>query len=179
MYNEIKQYHIEFMKKYAILFLSTIFLISCASQEKKLTETSCPDLFISKEHKDYFSIDKDNISEDMAYIATINNFKLKCKKTERKAIFSVLDILFVVKPLKKEVKGYDYHYFVSILDNNNEILDYQIFSVKGEFSLDKDNNLSESVVTESLDQFIPSQYNLYKIIIGFVLDEEKYNFINN
>mgnify|MGYP001472729878 CR=1 FL=1 len=88
------------MKKYSILFLSIFLLFSCASIEKKLTETSCPELFISKEHKDYFSADKDNISGEMSYIATINNYKLKCQKSERNAIFSILDILFVVTPLK-------------------------------------------------------------------------------
>ena len=179
MYNEIEQYHISFMKKYAILLLSIFLLISCASTEKKLTETSCPELFISKEHKDYFSTDKDNISGEMTYIATINNFKLKCQKSERNAIFSMLDILFVITPLKNDVITYDYHYFVSILDNNSEILDYQIFSVNGRFPLDEDKDLNESVVTESLDQYIPLQHNLYKIVIGFVLDEERYNLINN
>ena len=167
------------MKKYSILFLSIFLLISCASIEKKLTETSCPELSISKEHKDYFSADKDNISGEMSYIATINNYKLKCQKSERNAIFSILDILFVVTPLKNDVETYDYHYFVSILDNNNEVLDYQIFSVNGKFALDNNNDLNESIVTESLDQYIPLQHNLYRIVIGFVLDEEKYNFINN
>ncbi len=179
MYNEIKQYHINFMKKYAFTLLSIFFLISCASNEKKLTETSCPELFISKEHKDYYSADKDNISGKMNYIATINNYKLKCQTSERDAIFSILDILFIVTPLESEVTTYDYHYFVSILDYNNEVLDYQIFSVNGKFPLDENNNLNEAVVTESLDQYIPLQNNLYKIVIGFALDEEKYNFINN
>ena len=115
----------------------------------------------------------------MNYIATINNYKLKCQKSERNAIFSELDILFIVTPLKNDVTTYDYHYFVSIINNNNEILDYQIFLVNGEFPLNENNDLNESEVTESLDQYIPLQNNLYKIVIGFVLDEEKYNFINN
>ena len=64
------------MKKYAFTLLSIFFLISCASNEKKLTETSCPELFISKEHKDYYSADKDNISGKMNYILAPNQIKI-------------------------------------------------------------------------------------------------------
>ena len=167
------------MKKYAILLISVFLLISCVSQEKKITESSCPEVFISKEHKDFFSSDKDSLGENLIYISTINNFKIKCKVTDRKAIQSILDILFVITPMDNNAKNYEYYYFISILNNQDEVLDYQIFSVNGEFLLDKNKLPLEKTITESLDQYMPIQYNLYKVIIGFVLDKEKYNFINN
>ena len=168
------------MRKFTILFISIILLNSCTSGQKKYSEESiCPYIFVSGEHKDYYSYGKENVSEEMAYIATINNFKMKCKQSERKAIFSILDILFIITPLKTDVDNYEFSYFVSILNNDNEILDYQIFTVKENFSSDDNINYKEDELIEVLEQYLPQESDLYKIAIGFVLDEEKYNFIND
>ena len=97
------------MRKFTILFISIILLNSCTSGQKKYSEESiCPYIFVSGEHKDYYSYGKENVSEEMAYIATINNFKMKCKQSERKAIFSILDILFIITPLKTDVDNYEF-----------------------------------------------------------------------
>jgi len=93
---------------------------------------------------------------------------------------SILDILFVVKPLKEDVREYSFYYFVSILDDNDNVLDYQIFEKNGRFIIGDGQIPQETEVVDSLDQFLPtSENNFYKIGIGFVLNENLYNYINN
>ena len=41
------------------------------------------------------------------------------------------------------------------------------------------SSAKEDELIEVLEQYLPQQSDLYKIAIGFVLDEEKYNFIND
>tara|TARA_Y100000590_G_scaffold417073_1_gene516429 strand:+ start:629 stop:1132 length:504 start_codon:yes stop_codon:yes gene_type:complete len=167
------------MKKPVILFLFFLLVLSCTSQRDQISETACPNSYISKEHKHYFSEDNTDSNNDLLYIANINNFKIKCKQKNQDSIHSIFDILFTIKPLSKNVKNYNYSYFVSILDSENNILDKQLFNVEGKFFTDQKNEPLEKVVIESLDQYFPSVDKSYEIVIGFVLTEGKYNFINN
>ncbi len=166
------------MKKYIFLLIFCSFLISCASEEK-LTEAFCPEIFISKEHKDYFSSLDQNYDE-INFSASINNFNSKCKSNNEGSILSILDILFLVKPLKEDVREYSFYYFVSILDDDDNVLDYQIFEMNGRFVIGDGQVPQETEVVDSLDQFLPtSETNFYKIGVGFVLSENLYNYINN
>ena len=166
------------MKKYIYLLTFCYFLMSCASEEK-LTEAFCPEIFISKEHKEYYSSADQNY-DDVNFSSSINNFNSKCKSNNEGSILSILDILFVVKPLKQDVREYSFYYFVSILDDNDNVLDYQIFEKNGRFMIGDGQIPQETEVVDSLDQFLPtSENNFYKIGIGFVLNENLYNYINN
>ena len=166
------------MRKYILLFLILILIMSCAKQNNISKETTCPMVTIAKEHQNYFSADQKS-SNEMNYLATINNFETKCKLINQKEISSILDILFVIKPLKNNVKIFEYTYFISILDNNNRVLDYQLFKVKDKFHLGENLQPMETTIIESLNQHFPTQDTTYQTMIGFVLTEEKYNLINN
>ena len=167
------------MKKLVILFLFFFLVSSCSSQRDQVSETTCPNSYISKEHKYYFSEDNTNLNNDLLYIANINNFKIKCKQKNQDSIHSIFEILFIIKPLSNSVKNYNYSYFVYILDSENNILNKQLFNVEGKFLIGQKKEPLEKVVVESLDQYFPSIDKSYEIVIGFVLTEEKYNFINN
>ena len=81
--------------------------------------------------------------------------------------------------MDKLSKIFEYSYFVLILDQNNEILDRQLFKVSEKFDLDENKLPTETVITESLDQYFPFNNNIYSVGVGFVLTEDQYNFINN
>ncbi|PPR45081.1 MAG: hypothetical protein CFH21_00063 [Alphaproteobacteria bacterium MarineAlpha5_Bin11] len=169
------------MKKYFFLIICSIITISCSSSKKEPQEITCPDVVISKEHQSYYALleDAGDNENNMSFVATINNFNMQCKQKETSDVESVLDLLFIANPLNETVKKYNFNYFVSILDENDDILDYQIFQVEGDFALDENDLVRETVHTESLDQYIPDNVKKYYVVVGFVLTEEKYNFINN
>ena len=154
-------------------------VLSCASKEEQIRTIQCPETFISKEHKDYF-VSSNNNFDDVDYLAKINNFNNKCKQNKEGAISSILDILFVAKPINITDKAFTFYYFVSVINDENVVLDYQIFEVNKEFIIGDYQLLQETEVRESLDQYLPPiENNYYKIVIGFVLDEEKYQYLNN
>ena len=154
-------------------------LASCASKDKKTTEIACPKTYISSEHQKYF-FSENNDYEDISYLVTINNFKNICKLEAKENISSILDILFVIKPLKGEVKEFEFYYFVSILDSSDKILDYQIFDVNNKFNIDENKLPKDTETINTLDQYFPiKNNNSYQIVIGLVLDQAEYNYINN
>tara|TARA_Y100000590_G_C15185521_1_gene812911 strand:+ start:108 stop:602 length:495 start_codon:yes stop_codon:yes gene_type:complete len=164
------------MKKYIVLFFCLNILISCSKQEFTPVEASCPPVYISKEHKDFFYSINEDQNNDMQYIANINNTKIVCKTSRNNSVSSVLDILFIITPLNKDIKEYNFHYFVSIIDTNNNVIDYQIFQTKGNFDLE----LQPKEVIETLDQYFPIEIEeYYRVFIGFILTDKKYDFINN
>jgi len=167
------------MKKNILLFIFCILLASCAPKNEIYTEILCPKTYISTEHQKYFQLENNNY-EDISYVVTINNFKNICKQKNDENISSILDILFLVKPLKPDVKKFQFYYFVSILDDNDKILDYQIFDIEDTFHIDKNKFPKVTEVINTLDQYFPiKNNNFYKIVIGLVLDKDKYNYLNN
>tara|TARA_Y100000741_G_scaffold192628_1_gene146611 strand:- start:22 stop:525 length:504 start_codon:yes stop_codon:yes gene_type:complete len=167
------------MTKYLILFFFILSVISCSSDKKLSQDINCPESFVSKDHKNYFSIIDKNAGDNIDYIAAINNIKMKCKVNEMNRILSIFDILFVITPVDPLSKGYEYSYFVLIFDENDKILDRQLFKVSGKFDRDENNLAKETIMIETLDQYFPSNDNLYSVGVGFVLTEDQYNFINN
>lgn len=165
------------MRNYTILFIILNILISCSGDKKINKDVDCPKSFISMEHRNYYSMNKDS-SDTLNYRASINNIKAKCSLINEQSISTILEILFVIKPDNLENNTYDFSYFVSIL-NNEEIVDYQLFQTKGEFKLDDNGFPKETNVIESLDQFFPSQTESYEILLGFVLTKEKYDLIQD
>ena len=154
-------------------------LASCASKDEISKEILCPKTYVSTEHQKYF-LSEDNNFEEISYVVTINNFKNICEQKNNESISSILDILFLVKPLKPEAKKFQFYYFVSILDNNDKILDYQIFDVEGNFHIDENKLPKVTEVINTLDQYFPTNNNnFYEIAIGLILDKDKYNYINN
>ena len=100
----------------------------------------------------------------------INGITQEKAEKEGKYITEVFD------QLDKDIKEYNFHYFVSIIDINNNVIDYQIFQTKGNFDLE----LQPKEVIETLDQYFPIEIEeYYRVFIGFILTDKKYDFINN
>ena len=165
------------MGKYIILLFSFTAVISCSAQKNSSKEIVCPKSFISMEHKNYYSMNQE-LENVLDYTATINNLKSKCNSKNNQSTSSVLDILFVLKPINSSTKSYHYNYFVAVLDNN-KVLDYQLFQINGNFNIDENNLPIETTIIDSLDQHFPSLDNSYEILIGFALTKEKYEFMEN
>ena len=63
------------------------------------------------------------------------------------------------------------------------MLDSQLFNLKGKFSLSKNSETDkfeskETEIVETLDQYLPLNDLNYKIVIGFILTKEQYEYIN-
>ena len=75
---------------------------------------------------------------------------------------------------------FQFYYFVSILDDKDKVLDYQIFDIEDNFHIDENKFPKVTEVINTLDQYFPTNNNnFYKIVIGLVLNKDKYNYINN
>jgi hypothetical protein len=68
--------------------------------------------------------------------------------------------------------------YISLLDDNDEILETQYFSVSGLINKNTETNIFiESDVTDRL-QIITQQLETKQLVLGFMLDKEKRDLLN-
>ena len=68
--------------------------------------------------------------------------------------------------------------YISLLDDNDEILETQYFSVPGLINKNSETNIFiESDVTDRL-QIVTQQLETTQLVLGFMLDNEKRDLLN-
>ena len=68
--------------------------------------------------------------------------------------------------------------YISLLDDNDEILETQYFSVSGIINKNSETNIfMESDVTDRL-QIVTQQLETTQLVLGFMLDNEKRDLLN-
>jgi len=68
--------------------------------------------------------------------------------------------------------------YISLLDDNDEILETQYFSVSGIMNKNTETNIfMESDITDRL-QIVTQQLKTTQLVLGFMLDKEKRNLLN-
>ena len=165
------------MKKYFILFIS-LFLLSCTSQKQQTFIDSCPEVLFSKDHRIYITSEESSLTiNNLSYRAEINNYNFvkKCLVLNNK-ITTALSILFVVKPEKPKKSDIILPYYVAFLDDQKNIVNIQYYKAVGIFK--KDFSGSSYIETEIISNQVINTHHLNKILIGFMLDQEKLNILN-
>ena len=90
-----------------------------------------------------------------------------------------LDILIVAKPLSNlEEPILSLPVYISLLNDNDEILETQYFSVSGIMNKNTETNIfMESDITDNL-QIVTQQLETTQLVLGFMLDNEKKDLLN-
>ena len=165
------------------LFILTLFLplLGCGNIIKNKQTSinfNCPRVFFSSDDRIY--VDNSISLDDITIKAEFNNYATnkKCQLQENLAVIP-LDILIVAKPMNNLEESFiTLPVYISLLDDNDEILEIQYFSVSGIINKNTETNIfMESDITDRL-QIVTQQLETTQLVIGFMLDNEKRNLLN-
>ena len=165
------------------LFIFIIFLplLGCGNiikNKQTSTDFNCPRVFFSSDDRVY--IDNSISFDDITIKAEFNNYAInkKCQQQDNIAVIH-LDILIVAKPMSNlEESLISLPVYISLLDDNDEILETQYFSVSGLINKNTETGFFlESDITDRL-QIVAQQLETTQLVLGFMLDNEKRDLLN-
>ena len=167
--------------KQLLIFILFLPLLGCGNiikNKQTLTDFKCPRVFFSSD--DRFYIDN-SISLDYITIkAEFNNyaFNNKCQQKENIVVIP-LDILIFAKPMNNLEKSFlTLPVYVSLLDDNNKILETQYFSLSGRVNKNTQTNIfMESDITDRL-KIVTQNLETTQLVLGFMLDDKKRDLLN-
>ena len=112
--------------------------------------------------------------------AEFNNYAInkKCQRQDNLAVIH-LDILIIAKPMSNLEESFiSLPVYISLLDDNDEVLETQYFSVSGLMNKNAETNIfTESDVIDRL-QIVTQQLETKQLVLGFMLDKEKRELLN-
>ena len=161
-----------------ILFLPILGCGNIVKNKQTSIDFNCPRVFFSSDDRIY--IDNNISLDDIKIKAEFNNFAIdeKCQQQENIAVIPI-DILIIAKPMSNlEEPFLSLPVYISLLDNNDEVLETRYFSVSGLVNKNTETNIFiESDVTDRL-QIVTQQLETTQLIIGFMLDNGKKDLLN-
>ena len=161
-----------------ILFLPLLGCGNIIKNKQTSIDFNCPRVFFSSDDRIY--IDNSISLDDITIKAEFNNYATnkKCQLQENLAVIP-LDILIVAKPMNNLEESFiTLPVYISLLDDNDEILETQYFSVSGIMNKNTETNIfMESDITDRL-RIVTQQLETTKLVLGFMLDKKKRNLIN-
>ncbi|MDC0624572.1 hypothetical protein OAP76_02790 [Alphaproteobacteria bacterium] len=167
--------------KQLLIFILFLPLLGCGNiikNKQTSTDFNCPRVFFSSDDRVY--IDNSISLDDITIKAEFNNYAInkKCQQQDNLAVI-LLDILIVAKPMTNlEESLISLPVYVSLLDDNDEVLETQYFSVSGLINKNAETNIFiESDITDRL-QIVAEQLETTQLILGFMLDNEKRDLLN-
>ena len=161
-----------------ILFLPLLGCGNIIKNKQTSADFNCPRVFFSSDDRVY--IDNSISLDDITIKAEFNNYAInkQCKQQDNLAVIP-LDILIVAKPMSNlEDSFISLPVYISLLDDNDEILETQYFSVSGLINKNTETNIFiESDITDRL-QIVTQQLETKQLVLGFMLDKEKRDLLN-
>ena len=161
-----------------ILFLPLLGCGNIIKNKQTSIDFNCPRVFFSSDDRIY--IDNSISFDDIKITAEFNNYAInkKCQQQDNLAVI-LLDILIVAKPMSNLDESFiSLPVYISLLDNNDEVLETQYFSVSGLINKNTETNIFiESDVTDRL-QIVTQQLETTQLVLGFMLDNEKRELLN-
>ena len=161
-----------------ILFLPLLGCGNIIKNNQTSADFNCPRVFFSSDDRVY--IDNSISFDDITIKAEFNNYAInkKCQQQENIVVIP-LDILIIAKPKSSlEEPILSLPVYISLLNNNDEILETQYFSVSGVVNKNNESNIFiESDITDRL-QIVTQQLETTQLVLGFMLDNEKRNLLN-
>ena len=161
-----------------ILFLPILGCGNIIKNKQTSIDFNCPRVFFSSDDRIY--IDNNISLDDITIRAEFNNYSFneKCHQQENIAVIPI-DILIIAKPMSNlEDPILPLPVYISLLNDNDEILETQYFSVSG--MLNKNNETNIFVESDIIDQLkiVTQRLEVTQLVIGFMLDNEKRDLLN-
>ena len=135
-------------------------------------------MLFSKDHRIYIATEENSLTlNNISYKAVINNYKFpsECFMINNK-VEATLSILFIITPDKAKLADIIIPYYIALLDDQKNIVNIQYYKAVGIFK--KDFSESSYIETEIISNQVINTHHLNKILIGFMLDQEKLNILN-
>jgi hypothetical protein len=142
------------------------------------TDFNCPRVFFSSDDRIY--IDNSISLDDITIKAEFNNYAInkKCQQQDNIAVIP-LDILIIAKPMiNLEESFISLPVYISLLDDNDEILETQYFSVSGLINKNTETNIFIESDVKDLLQIVTQKLETTQLVLGFMLDNEKRDLLN-
>ena len=161
-----------------ILFLPLLGCGNIIKNKQTSLDFNCPRVFFSSDDRIY--IDNNVSLDDITIKAEFNNYAINTKCQQQKNVVVIpLDILIVAKPMSNlEEPILSLPVYISLLNNSDEVLETQYFSVSGVVNKNNETNIFiESDITDRL-QIVTRQLETTQLVLGFMLDNEKRNLLN-
>jgi len=161
-----------------ILFLPILGCGNIIKNKQTSIDFNCPRVFFSSDDRIY--IDNNISLDDIKIKAEFNNFAIneKCQQQENIAVIPI-DILIIAKPMSNlEDPILPLPVYISLLNDNDEILETQYFSVSG--VVNKNNQTNVFVESDMIDRLkiVTQRLEVTQLVIGFMLDNEKRDLLN-
>ena len=161
-----------------ILFLPLLGCGNIIKHNQTSADFNCPRVFFSSDDRVY--IDNSISFDDITIKAEFNNYAInkKCQQQDNLAVIP-LDILIVANPISNLEESFiSLPVYIALLDNNDEVLETQYFSVSGLVNKNTETNkFIESDVTDRL-QIITQELETTQLVIGFMLDNGKKDLLD-
>ena len=161
-----------------ILFLPLLGCGNIIKNNQTSADFNCPRVFFSSDDRVY--IDNSISLDDITIKAEFNNYAInkKCQQQDNLAVIP-LDILIVANPISNLEESFiSLPVYIALLDNNDEVLETQYFSVSGLVNKNTETNkFIESDVTDRL-QIITQELETTQLVIGFMLDNGKKDLLD-
>ena len=161
-----------------ILFLPLLGCGNIIKNKQTSIDFNCPRVFFSSDDRIY--IDSSISPDDITIKAEFNNYAIntKCQQQENVVVIP-LDTLIVAKPMSNlEEPNLSLPVYISLLNNSDEVLETQYFSVSG--IVNKNNETNIFIETDIIDhlQIVTQQLETTQLVLGFMLDNEKRDLLN-
>ena len=167
--------------KQLLIFILFLPLLGCGNiikNKQTSADFNCPRVFFSSDDRVY--IDNSISFDDITIKAEFNNYAInkKCQQQDNLAVIP-LDILIVANPISNLEESFiSLPVYIALLDNNDEVLETQYFSVSGLVNKNTETNkFIESDVTDRL-QIITQELETTQLVIGFMLDNGKKDLLD-
>ena len=172
------------MKKYFIL-LTSLFVLSCASEKPQSLSDNCLEVLFSKKHRIYITTVEQNLMLDnISYSSEINNseFVEGCL-TLNNEFRASLSTLFIAKPDKAQGSDLVMPYYIALLDSSRNIIEIQYYTVIDNLKQNEDkSSFLETTITDTQDLIFnfgdKNTFFQNTLIIGFMLNQEKLDILN-
>ena len=161
-----------------ILFLPLLGCGNIIKNKQTSIDFNCPRVFFSSDDRIY--IDNSISLDDITIKAEFNNYAInkKCQQQDNLAVI-LLDILIVAKPTSNLDESFiSLPVYISLLDNNDEVLETQYFSVSGLINKNTETNIFIESDVKDLLQIVTQQLETTQLVLGFMLDNEKRDLLN-
>ena len=161
-----------------ILFLPLLGCGNIIKNKQTSIDFNCPRVFFSSDDRIY--IDNSISLDDITIKAEFNNYAINTKCQQKENIVVIpLDILIIAKPMTNlEEPMFSLPVYVSLLNNNDEILETQYFSVSGVVKKNNETNIFiETDISDRL-QIVTQELETKQLVLGFMLDKEKRDLLN-
>ncbi len=171
--------------KIFLIYIVLLFLLNCNGEKQQTTAEKCPRAFFSKEHQIYITSDQIPLDiENISYKAELNNYLFNNDCFVSNNVLTVnITLLFVIKPINVGNENILLPFYIATLNAEDKVVDMQYYSVEAVMQKDSETfNYTETEVTKNIVIRIPNkdmETNLKtKMIIGFMLDQEKIELLN-